>query len=411
MSFIVIGVNHNSAPIELRQQLAFPPDSIPTALSDLCHQLGVTEALILSTCNRTEVYTRTADVGALQQWLAEMKAVAPSLVQKHTYHHIGIDAVRHAIRVAAGLDSMALGEPQIVGQLKTALAIAEQEHCVQAKFHHIFQFVLATSKQVRHQTGLGQCPVSVAFSAIKLTGQQLNLAQAKILLIGAGATTALLIKHLQSAGATELLIANRTLANAQALAESSNSQALALAEIPARLPSVDLVITATHSTVPLLTHEMIQSTMTHRHKPLWLVDLANTQNIDPAVANIHGVRLFTVDHIHNQIAHNTQQRHAAAEKAEQLIEKALTDYIDRKQPLEVTQTIIDLRQRLAEQTEQELKRSLAQLNNGDNPEQVLTEFAHRLNQKWAHTPTAELSRLKADEVASQIPLVRKVLGI
>jgi len=394
MTFLALGLNHQTAPLELREKVAFSPESMPAALSDLARQPGVNEALILSTCNRTELYVEI-EPGAetvAQHWLFEHHQLSRRRLDEFLYSHADDDAVRHLFRVATGLDSMVLGEPQILGQVKDAYQAARAAGTLRAPMERLLQQTFAVAKRVRTDTRIGANPVSVAFTAVRLAERLFaDLGQACVLLIGAGETIELAARHLAEAQARRLIVANRTLENAQGLAASVGAYAIALSDLPQHLAEADIVISSTASREPVLTRAMMDTAIqARRRRPMFLVDLAVPRDIDTGVAEIEDVFLYTIDDLRQVIDDNLRSRRAAAREAEALIDLQVEHYHAWRRALHARNPLAAMRRDAEAQRDEVLARARQLLANGRDPQEALDFLAHTLTNKLLHVPSASL---------------------
>jgi glutamyl-tRNA reductase len=341
MALHVLGINHQTAPVSLREKVAFAPDSLAPALASLRALPQVREAVLLSTCNRTELYAHSDDDGqALAGWLSAHPEAGGDL-QAYLYRHRDADAVRHLFRVASGLDSLVLGEPQILGQVKQAWSAARQAGALGGQLDRLFQQAFATAKRARTDTRIGANPVSVASTAVRLAQESFaRLSDSTVLLIGAGETIELAARHLVEAKVQRLLVANRTLAHAQELASRHGGMALPLAELDKHLAEADIVFSATASRTPILHRAQVEHALRlRRHRPMLLLDLAVPRDIDSDVSGLRDVFLYTVDDLERAIEDNRRSRREAAEQAEAIIELQTARFVEhwqasgRQQPL------------------------------------------------------------------------------
>jgi glutamyl-tRNA reductase len=394
MTFLALGLNHQTAPLDLREKVAFAPESMPTALSDLARQPGVNEALILSTCNRTELYVEV-EPGAetvAQRWLFEYQQLSARRLDEFLYSHADDAAVRHLFRVATGLDSMVLGEPQILGQVKDAYQAARVAGTLRAPMERLLQQTFAVAKRVRTDTRIGANPVSVAYTAVRLAERLFaDLGQACVLLIGAGETIELAARHLAEAHARRLIVANRTLENAQVLAAGVGAYAITLGDLPKHLPEADIIISSTASREPVLTRAMVDAAIeARRRRPMFLVDLAVPRDIDPAVAGIEDVFLYTIDDLRQVIDDNLRTRQAAAREAETLIDLQVEHYHAWRRALNAQNPLADMRRDAEAKRDEVLARARQLLANGRDPQEALDFLAHTLTNKFLHAPSASL---------------------
>ena len=394
MTLIALGLNHQSAPLPVREKVAFAPEAMPQALSDLARQTGVNEALILSTCNRTEVYVDVA-AGAEtvpRDWLLGHHELDARRLDEFLYRHADYAAVRHLFRVATGLDSMVLGEPQILGQVKDAYQLARDAGTLRAPMERLLQQTFAVAKRVRTETRIGANPVSVAFTAVRLAERLFaNLGEACVLLIGAGETMELAARHLAESRVRRLIVANRTLENAQALAGRFSGYAITLADLPRHLAEADIVISSTAAREPVLTRAMVADAIAaRRRRPMFLVDLAVPRDIETEVSTLEDVYLYTIDDLRQAVDANLRSRQEAAAQADALIDLSVTHYLAWRHALDSGNPLPLMRRAAEQQRDAVLARARALLANGRTPEQALDYLAHTLTNKLMHAPSANL---------------------
>jgi glutamyl-tRNA reductase len=416
MSLLTLGLNHATAPVDIRERVVFEPARLGGALTELQGLDGVREAAIISTCNRTEMYCaldspeRADDVTEwFHRWHGETRAeIEPCL-----YRHHDDDVVRHLLRVACGLDSMILGEPQIAGQLKDAYRAAQAHATVGPHLGKLFQHAFAVAKEVRTDTAIGANPVSVAFAAITLAKQIFgDLGGIKALLIGAGETIELAGRHLQGAGVNELLVANRDPERAIRLAQRHGGRGFGLSQLPEVLARADVVVSSTGSTLPILGKGAVEQALKRRrHRPVFMVDIAVPRDIEPEIGRLQDVFLYTVDDLHDVIADSVAARRQAAGEAEEIIEAQVANFRAWQRGLGAVSTIKALRG----QGESIRQRSLAQaqrmLSNGRSPEEVLDFLAHTLTNRLLHNPTVGLRRAGRDERHAVIQAARELFDL
>jgi len=394
MPFIALGLNHQTAPIALRESVAVEAGQLPEALKALQALDGVHEAALLSTCNRTEIYAQI-DAGAetaLLQWLSQQHGLSADTLQTYVYEHVDAHAVRHLFRVAAGLDSLILGEPQILGQVKTAWQAAREAHSVHGTLDRLFQQTFSVAKRVRTDTRIGAHPVSVAFAAVRMAQRLFSeLNRATVMLVGAGDTIELAARHLSDAKVKRLLIANRTLEHAQTLASQHGGVALPLHDIDRHLFEADIVISATASREPVLNKSMMQSALKARkHKPMFLLDLAVPRDIAADVAELSDIYLYTVDDLEQVIEDNRASRREAANEAEVIIDLQVQHFLAWSQAQGNQNALKTLRSSGEQARDALLEQAREQLLNGQDPKTVLELLAHKLTNKLLHAPTAAL---------------------
>ena len=400
MPLIALGLNHQTAPLALREKVALDAAALPAALSDLLGIGGVEEAALLSTCNRTEIYAQVApgQEAALGQWLARHHGLDPGALDSYLYRHDDGEAVRHLFRVATGLDSMILGEPQILGQVKEAWQAARDARSLRNPLDRLFQQTFSVAKRVRTDTRVGAHPVSVAFAAVRLARQVFaQLDEATVLLIGAGDTIELAARHLVDARVRRLLVANRTLEHAQSLASRHGGVALPLAELGRHLPEADIVISATASRLPVLDQAQVASALkARRHRPMFLLDLAVPRDIAADVGELDDVYLYTVDDLEQVIEGNKASRREAAQQAEAIIDLQVEHYLSWWQAQGRQDALKQLRADGARARDNALARAQEQLALGEDPSHVMQRLAHQLTNRLLHGPTTALRQAALD---------------
>ncbi len=394
MTLVALGLNHQTAPVALRERLAIDAEALPAALADLRATDGVLEAALLSTCNRTELYCRTRDdaEAAPLAWLARFHQIERDDLTEFTYRHAGQSAVAHAFRVATGLDSLILGEPQILGQMKQAYHAARGAGALGPTLERLFQQSFNVAKRARTQTAIGAHPVSVAFAAVRLAGQIFGaLSDSTALMIGAGETIELAARHLKEAEVRHLIIANRTLANAKSLAEQLSAVAAPLAELERHLHEADIVIASTASREPLLTRAMVAAALKRRrHKPMLLIDLAVPRDVEPEVAELDDVFVYTVDDLGAAIEESMKSRRAAATEAESIVALEAERFLAWTQAQDATGPLKRLRERAERERDAALARAREALAAGKPADDVVAQLAQQLTNKLLHAPSANL---------------------
>ncbi|GGZ66917.1 glutamyl-tRNA reductase [Lysobacter xinjiangensis] len=397
MGFHVIGLNHATAPVDVRERVAFAGDALGSALAEVCALPGVSEVALLSTCNRTELYAEAADdEAALADWLARRSGVGADL-HAYLYRHHEADAVRHLFRVATGLDSLVLGEPQILGQVKDAWATARAAGTLGNRLDRLFQHAFTTAKRARTDTRIGANPVSVASTAVKLAQESFAaLGQSTVLLIGAGETIELAARHLVQAGTRRLLVANRTLAHAQELAVRHGGYALPLGDLDKHLPEADVVISATASREPILHATQVDAALAaRRRRPMLLLDLAVPRDIAADVALLDDVFLYTVDDLERAIEENRRSRREAADEAEAIVELQVARFREKLEASGRTEPVKRIRAHGEAARAEVLARAKQQLAAGMSPEDALEFLAHTLTNRLLHAPTVAVREAAA----------------
>ncbi len=394
MALITLGLNHLCAPVALRERAAFTADATSGAVLDLIAQPGVREAAILSTCNRTELYCHV-EAGAEAspfEWLHRHQQLHGANIEEFLYRHHDADAVRHLFRVATGLESMILGEPQILGQVKDAYSIARDARALDAPLERLFQNTFSVAKRVRSDTRIGASTVSVAFTAVRLAETVFtDLADACVLLIGAGETIELTARHLTEARVRRLIVANRTLDNAQALAGRFGGYAIALSDLEKHLAEADIVISSTAAREPILTRAMVERAIAaRRRRPMFLVDIAVPRDIEADVAKLSDVFLYTIDDLREVIDENLRSRQQAAREAEAMIELSVEHFMGWWRSLELRNPIASMRGAAEANRDEILLKARTMLARGRSPEEALDFLAHTLTNKLLHAPSANL---------------------
>ncbi len=388
MTLWVLGLNHQTAPVSLRERVAFAGDALTEALAALRALPQVSEAALLSTCNRTELYAMAEDATPLVQWLA----THGEGLDGYLYRHRDAEAVRHLFRVATGLDSMVLGEPQILGQVKDAWALAREHRALGSGLDRLFQQAFSVAKRARTDTRVGANPVSVASTAVRLAQNSFaRLSDSTVLLVGAGETIELAARHLSEGKVRRLLVANRTLAHAQELASRHGGVALPLTELDRHLAEADVVFSATAAREPVINRaQVVEALARRKHKPMMLFDLAVPRDIEASVAELADAYLYTVDDLERAVEENRRGRRQAADEAETIIDLQVARFVETLQAGSRQAPLKRLRA-YGDATRQEvLEKAQAQLTQGRDPAEVLEFLAHTLTNRLLHPPTAAL---------------------
>lgn len=415
MAFLALGINHKTASVDVRERVAFTPEQMVEALRQLCRETLSREAAILSTCNRSELYLEMEQPlpDSVLAWLAHYHHLSLDELRACAYIHEDDEAVQHMMRVASGLDSMILGEPQILGQMKSAYAVAREAGTVGPLLGRLFQATFNTAKSVRTDTAIGENPVSVAFAAVSLAKQifsDLNRSQA--LLIGAGETITLVARHLYEQGVKRIVVANRTLERASHLAEQFGAHTILLADIPEELPNSDIVISSTASQLPILGKGAVERALKQRkHKPMFMVDIAVPRDIEPEVSELDDVYLYTVDDLHEVITENLKSRQGAAQAAEKLVLAGVDEFMHRLRELAAVDVLRAYRQQAEQMRDDELARAQRQLANGVAPDQVLAALARSLTNKLLHAPSVQLKKLSAEGRIDALALAQELFAL
>jgi glutamyl-tRNA reductase len=401
VSVLALGLNHVSAPVSVRERVSLPEDLVRPALTALRQAFGgaVKEAAILSTCNRTELYCAAEPHVAerLPSWLAEFNQIEAGALEPHMYLHGRDEAVRHAFRVASGLDSMVLGEPQILGQMKDAVRAAEEAGALGTLLHQLFQRTFSVAKEVRSTTAIGAQSVSMAAAAVRLAERVFgDLAQCKVLFIGAGEMIELCATHFAARQPASIVVANRTLERAENLANRFSAGTMRLADLPDRLAQFDVVVSCTASTLPLLGLGMVErATRQRKRKPMVMVDLAVPRDIEPEVSQLDDIYLYSVDDLGAVVQSGTDARRAAVVQAEAIIDARVSNFMHWMQVRANVPVIRDLQTTAQSIQTLELERARRLLAKGESPEAVLEQLAHGLTQKYLHGTMTALNQSDA----------------
>jgi glutamyl-tRNA reductase len=414
MSLTILGINHRTAPVSIREKIAFGPEQLPRALKETRDLPGVHEALIVSTCNRTELYCEVENGADLRirDWLMGFHTL-PSEALDSLFVIRDHAAIEHTFNVASGLESAILGEPQILGQMKQAYRDAHEAGSTGPVLNGLFQHAFTVAKQVRTDTEIGTSPVSVAYAAVSLARQIFaGFERHSALLIGAGQTIELAARHLHGHGMNRIIIANRNVHRARELATSVDGFAISLDEIPAHLSESDIVISSTASPVPLVSKSMVEEALKkRRQRPMFMVDIAVPRDIEESVGELGDIYLYTVDDLHNVVQENMKTRQAAAQQAREIISAEVIRYQLAQKTLDAVPTIQELRRRAEEIRDLVLAQSLRQLQAGKPSEQVLEKLATQLTNKLIHQPVMELRSAGEDGNIDLIRAVRDAFGL
>ncbi|MEO9946365.1 MAG: glutamyl-tRNA reductase [Paraglaciecola sp.] len=415
MTLIAFGINHKTAPIELREKIAFSPDAIVQALASLGVQTGAAESVIVSTCNRTEIYAQLEQPNKsfISTWLAKFHAVDQLDVDNNSYFYTEQDAAIHIMRVACGLDSLMLGEPQILGQIKQAVTHSKNIGVIKGSFDRLFQHTFSVAKRVRSETDIGANAISVAYASVQLAKHIFSsLERSRVLLIGAGETIELVAKHLSEQNVKSLTVANRTLARAQAVAEPLGASVLTLAQIPQHLKDADIVFSSTASQLPILGKGLVQRALKERrHKPMFLVDLAVPRDVESEVASLDDAYLYTVDDLQQIVEQNLANRQDAAELAHQMVEEQAQQFMRWQQSQASIDVLKSFRQQSELQKKTLVEKALNQLADGKNSEDVVLELANKLTNSLIHAPTKALQKAASEQDLEQLSLLKDVLAL
>jgi len=398
MTLLTVGLNHNTAPLSVRETAAFPPEQFNSALDDFLRLPHVEEGAILSTCNRTELYAVTDAPGDahLRDWLCAQRGLSSADMAQHFYIYRDRETVRHSLRVAAGLDSMILGEPQILGQMKTAYRSARAARGAGPLLTRLFEHSFAVAKQIRSQTEIGANPVSVAYAGVSLARQIFaDLGTTCAMFIGAGETIDLAARYLAETGVRRMVFANRSLDRAQALATRYHGYAIALADVPAHLAEADMVISSTAAPGYLVHLSQLKAAVKQRRrKPMFVLDLAVPRDIDPAAGELEDIYLYSVDDLQSVIDDNKASRQQAAKLADGMLDPRIEEYIDWLDSRQATDTIKIMRQRAQDSRAEVLAKAHQRLARGESVDDVLEFVGRTLTNKLMHAPSATLRKAR-----------------
>ncbi|EGT5662355.1 glutamyl-tRNA reductase [Cronobacter dublinensis subsp. dublinensis] len=417
MTLLALGINHKTAPVSLRERVTFSPDSLDQALESLLSQPMVQGGVVLSTCNRTELYLSVEEQDNLHdklvRWLCDYHKLDEAEVRDSLYWHHDNDAVSHLMRVASGLDSLVLGEPQILGQVKKAFADSGRGHANASELERMFQKSFSVAKRVRTETDIGASAVSVAFAACTLARQIFeSLSTVTVMLVGAGETIELAARHLREHNVQKMIIANRTRERAQRLADEVGAEVIGLGDIDERLKDADIIISSTASPLPIIGKGMMERALkARRNQPMLLVDIAVPRDVEPEVGKLANAYLYSVDDLQSIIQHNMAQRKAAAVQAESIVEQEAHEFMAWLRAQSVSETIREYRAQADQVREELTSKALASLRAGGNAEAIMQDLARRLTNRLIHTPTKSLQQAARDGDDERLHILRNSLGL
>lgn len=414
MRLQILGLNHNTAPLEIREQVVFAGDEVGRAVARLKELQGVDEAVLLSTCNRTEFYVITSDGGRdrLQGWLRDERGLDPGFADS-LFTLDEDEAIRHIFRVACGLDSMVLGETQILGQLKDAVRAAQDSGTMGPQLDRLFQHTFSVAKKVRTDTEIGANPVSVASAAVRLAQQFFaNFEKHTALLVGAGVTIELVAKHLAGKGIGRLFVANRDVGRARNLASGFGGYAVPLSELDGTLPEADILITSTAAPEPIISKEQFQAAMkVRKRKPVFAVDIAVPRDIAPDAAEIDDVYLYTIDDLQKVIQDGQSSREAAAVDANRILDDEIRRYLTIQRAKQVSPLIVALREQGETIRDRVMRDAMRRLDKGVDSREVIEYATASLMKKLLHNPSVRLREAAENEDAGIIDATRNLFGI
>ncbi|GKX50017.1 glutamyl-tRNA reductase [Budvicia aquatica] len=417
MTLLALGINHKTAHVSLRERVTFSPDTLGDALQSLHQQPLVQGGVVLSTCNRTELYLSVEqDDNALQQlvnWLCQYHKLSLDDLKKSLYWHQGIDAVNHLMRVSCGLDSLVLGEPQILGQVKKAFAESQERHKLNTELERLFHKSFSVAKRVRTETDIGSSAVSVAFAACSLARQIFeSMSEVNVLLVGAGETIELVARYLREHQVKKMVIANRTRERAQVLADEVQAEAITLPEIDERLYKADIIISSTASPLPIIGKGMVERSLkARRNQPMLFIDIAVPRDIEPEVGKLSNVYLYTVDDLHAIIEHNLSQRKAAAVQAEDIVKQESLNFMEWMRSQSAVSSIRDYRSMADNIREELVEKTLIAIQQGADVESAVNDLSRKLTNRLIHAPTKSLQKAASSGDLEQLNLLRDSLGL
>lgn len=414
MPLSILGLNHNTAPVEIREQVVFEGDAVNRAISAVAALPGVSETVVLSTCNRTEFYIESEAAGhdEIRAWLKTDLSLDDDAMAS-LFSVESEDAIRHLFRVACGLDSMVLGEPQILGQLKDAFRQAEQLGSVGPKLSRLFHHTFSVAKKVRTDTEIGSSPVSVAYAAVSLASQFFaGFSRHTAILIGAGVTIELVAKHLCAKDIGRLFIANRDLARARRLASAFDGFALPLSELEGTLPEADILISSTASSEPIVTFDQMQSAISARkQQPVFAVDIAVPRDLDPRISELNNVYLYSVDDLDKVILEGQSSREEAVVDASRILDDETRRYLTVERSREVAPIITSLRDHGDLVREQVLEQARRRLAKGSDSDEVIEYVASALIKKLLHQPSVRLRKAGEESDREFVRIASELFGL
>lgn len=413
MQLIACGVNHHTAPVAIRERVAFPAEILPRALVDVTRRTLAHEAAILSTCNRTEIYCSTSEPEGVIEWMSRFHCLEPREVKPYLYTLPGDQAVKHAFRVASGLDSMVLGETQILGQMKQAADKAQATGTLGLMLNKLFQRTFSVAKEVRSATEIGANTVSMAAAAVTLAARIFaDLAEQAVLFVGAGEMIELVATHFAARKPRRLMLVNRTEERARELARRFGGEAAALTALPELLPDFDILVTSTASPLPIIGLGMVERAVKLRkHRPMFMVDLAVPRDIEPEVGELPDVFLYTVDDLGELVRNGQDARQAQVVQAEAIIDASVNEFMHWVDSRRAVPTLRALRDHAERMRRHELEKAHKMLARGEDPTQVLEAMSRALMNKYLHDPSHALNQASADERDALTRLVQRLYNL
>ncbi|MFB2538493.1 MULTISPECIES: glutamyl-tRNA reductase [unclassified Acinetobacter] len=406
MTFLALGVNHHTASVEMREKIAFNPERLAELFQKLRHTTYLNDLVVLSTCNRTEIYALTEHCDVVLQWLADVNQIDVETLTRHIYRYHDLDAMTHLIRVASGLDSLMLGEPQILGQIKTAVSLANQHQMTSSGLHRLFEYAFYAAKRVRTETAVGEHAVSMGYAVAQLAGQVFShVSQLTVMIVATGEMNTLVAKHLAEMGVAKMIICNRTRERAELLAKEvgirTQVEVVDFTDIAQHLHRADVVSSCTGSLHQVIEFHQVKSALKQRkYQPMLMVDLAVPRDIDAQVEELEGVYLYGIDDLQTVIDENLSQRRQAAVDAEVMVAQLAAQFAQRQKVHHAGEKIQAYRDDAEQQRQQELAWALQQLAQGQDAKQVLEQMSYRLSNKMLHLPSKLMREAAIDDDSS-----------
>jgi glutamyl-tRNA reductase len=410
MQLYTFGINHQTAPLEVREQVAFNVEGMENALRDLVENGGAKEAAILSTCNRMELYCNAEKPNHAVDWLAEYHHLPRKDIEPYLYLLPREQAIKHSFRVASGLDSMVLGEPQILGQMKQAVRHAEEAGTLGFLLHKLFQRTFSVAKDVRTQTEIGSNLVSMAAAAVKMAERIFpDISEQNVLFIGAGEMIELNAVHFAARTPKRITVANRTLERAETLTRRIGGHPITLTDLPEQLGHHDIIVTCTGSPLPILGKGMVERALKMRkHRPMFIVDLAVPRDVEVEVAELADVFMYTVDDIAEVVKEGADARQGAVKEAEVIIDSGVSDFLHWMDSRQVVPTIRALRNHAERNRRHEMEKALKLLAKGNDPQKVLEAMSNGLTNKFLHAPTHALNQVQGSDREKFLDVIHRL---
>ena len=420
MGIVVVGLSHKSAPIEVREKLYFPEDTLPAALGKLMSYEGVRESMIVSTCNRVEIYASVQDSGKgvdrIKQFITDYHGISREALEGSLYVYPDARGVRHTFRVASSLDSLVLGEAQILGQLKDAFDIALKAKTTSTILNKLIKKSISVAKRVRTETRLAEGAVSISSAAVELAKKIFgDLTGKTVMLLGAGEMAELAAQHLLGNGVKNIMVANRTFERAEELAKEFKGDAIRFEHFPDHLVMVDILICATGAPQYVVKRDMVQKVIKdRRHKPIFMIDISNPRNIDPEVDKVDNVYLYDIDDLQSKVDVNTEGRAKEAERAEEIVTQEVETYLQWERGLDAVPTIVDLREKVEDIRKRELEKTLCSLNGiTEDQKRAVDIMSQAIVNKMLHAPLVVLKQAAAnpDSGDATLAVARKLFNL